>query len=139
MRILRRAMPLIVLSAMMASIASAQRVPAVRQQAPRMCSMLFSMLIVQLVDSARAPVSGATVTVRRIRTGALIERAGPTGNGAYKILEDGVLKDLRRSGEPFEVTFTKGTGRRTVRVRIGMDADSCHVRFITVPRAIVFH
>jgi hypothetical protein len=138
MRCLRCATPLIGLSALLASSAFAQRAPATRLPTPRMCSMLFSVLIVQLVDSAHTPVPGATVTVRRVRTGALIESAGPGDDGSYKILEDGVLKDLRRNGEAFDATFTKGARRRTVRLRIGMDEDRCHVRFITAPRAIVF-
>ena len=137
MRVLRRAIPLLIVSAVMASPAPAQRAPSTKPTAPRMCSMLFSVLTVQLIDSAHAPLPGATVTVRRVRTGAAIEITGPTEVGSYKVLQDGVLKDLRRSGEPFEVTVAKGARRRTVRMRIGMDEDGCHVRFITVPHAIV--
>ena len=102
-----------------------------------MCDMSMRVLIMQLVDSSGRAVSGATMTVRRVRTGALVERAEATGDGSYKVLEDGVLRDLRHRGEPFDVTFVSGTRRRRVRVRIGMDAAGCHVRFVTVPAKVV--
>ena len=140
MRGVRGAIRVLALSAVVASAALAQRAPSTRlpTTAPRMCSMLFSVLFVQLVDSAHAPLPGAAVTVRRVRTGAIIEGAGPMDDGSYRILEDGKLKDLHRSGEAFDAIFIKGGRSRRVRLRIGMDADGCHVRFTTVPKPIVF-
>lgn len=119
------------------SVAGAQGAPSAKLPEARMCDMSMRVLIMQLVDSSGRAVSGATMTVRRVRTGALVERAEATGDGSYKVLEDGVLRDLRQRGEPFDVTFISGTRRRRVRVRIGMDAAGCHVRFVTVPAKVV--
>ena len=119
------------------SAAGAQGAPTAKLPEARMCDMSMRVLIMQLVDSSGRAVSGATMTVRRVRTGALVERAEATGDGSYKVLEDGALRDLRQRGEPFDVTFANGTRRRRVRVRIGMDAARCHVRFVTVPAKVV--
>ncbi|MBC7841292.1 MAG: hypothetical protein H7099_03235 [Gemmatimonadaceae bacterium] len=119
-----------------AATAAAQRVPSATIPSTRICDMSMRVLIMQLVDSAGQPVSGATLTVRRVRTRQLVERAEPTGDGSYKILEDGALRDLRPGGESFDVTFALGARRRRTRVRIGMDEARCHVRFIAGPAKI---
>ena len=130
----RRVIGLMLVSA---GTAAAQRAPSATIPAARICDMSMRVLIMQVVDAAGQPVSGATMTVRRVRTGKLIDRAEATGDGAYKILEDGVLRDLRPGGEAVDVTFALGSRRRRVRVRVGMDEARCHVRFITVPAKVV--
>ncbi len=130
----RRVIGLMLVSA---ATAVAQRAPSATIPAARICDMSMRVLIMQVVDSAGQTVSGATLTVRRVRTGTLVDRAESTGDGSYKVLEDGSLRDLRPAGEAFDVTFALGTRRRRTRVRIGMDEARCHVRFITVPAKIV--
>lgn len=130
----RRVIGLMLVSA---ATAVAQRAPSATIPAARICDMSMRVLIMQLVDNAGQTVSGATLTVRRVRTGKLVDRAEATGDGSYKVLEDGALRDLRPGGEAFDVTFALGTRRRRTRVRIGMDDARCHVRFITVPAKVV--
>lgn len=130
---LRRVVGLMLVSA---ATAAAQRAPSATLPAARICDMSMRVLIMQLVDAAGQPVSGATLTVRRVRTRQLVERAEPTGDGSYRILEDGALRDLRPGGEAFDVTFALGARRRRTRVRIGMDEARCHVRFMTVPAKV---
>jgi hypothetical protein len=94
----------------------------------RICDMSMRIVSLRLVSSAGAPVDGATITVRRVRTRAVLATAEAMGSqGDYKVLEDGVLPDLRRGGEPFDVTFVKDGRTRRVRLQIGMDKSGCHV------------
>jgi hypothetical protein len=127
-----------VVMAMLATMAAgAQRAPTATLPPAQVCDMSSSVLLMQLVDASGARITDARVTVRRVRTGALVERAESTGDGSYRILEDGGLRDLRREGEPFDVTFVRGARTRRARVRIGLDERGCHVRFVAVPRAVV--
>jgi hypothetical protein len=134
MRMLHRVIGMLTVSL---SVAAAQGAPSARLPAARVCDMSMRVLIMQLVDSSGATVSGATLTVRRVRTGAVVPRAESTGDGSYNVLEDGAVANVRRAGEPFDITFALGARRRRVRVRIGMDDAGCHVRFIAVPPKIV--
>ena len=94
----------------------------------RICDMSMRVIAMRLVDSAGAPVPGAAITVRRVRTKTMLEHAEAMGGqGDYKVLEDGTLPNLRRGGEPFDVRFTLGGRSRRVRLQIGMDAGGCHV------------
>ena len=94
----------------------------------RICDMSMRIVSLQLRTAAGAPVSGASITVRRVRTRTLVDRAEAMGDqGDYKVIEDGTLADLRAGGEPFDVTFRKGARVRRVRLIIGMDAGGCHV------------
>ena len=133
----RRSRWLIAASALVGSAAGAQGAPSAKLPGAQICDMSFRVLIMQVVDSSGAPVRDATLLVRRVRTGVMIDRPNVSDDGSYQILEDGALRDLRRTGEPFDVTFAKGKRARRARVRIGMDAGGCHVRFIVVPPRVV--
>jgi hypothetical protein len=112
-----------------ASTAGAQPGAAASLRARRqLCDMSARMIVMRLVDSAGAPLSGAAIAVQRVQTRTRLE--GPEamgGQGDYMIIEDGTLPDLRRGGEPFDVRFTLNGRSRQVRVQIGMDAGGCHV------------
>jgi hypothetical protein len=122
-----------------AATAGAQAAPSKPLPAePRICDMSIRLISLRLVDATGAPVSGASLTVRRVRTRSTLEHTdGMGGQGDYKILEDGVLTDLRRDGEPFDVTFAKGGRTKRVRIRIGMDAGRCHVMLKSGPERVV--
>jgi hypothetical protein len=107
--------------------------------ASRICDMSMRLVSLRLVDASGAPVSGASITVRRVRTRTMLANAEAMGGqGDYKVLEDGMLKDLRHNGEPFDVTFAKDGRTRRVRIRLGMDAGGCHVMLKSGPTRIVF-
>lgn len=108
-----------------------------RLPAAQMCDMSFRVLMLHVVDSAGVPVPDARLVVRRLRTKQVVPQAEVMTAGDYKVFEDGALPDLRASGEPFEVTLVKGRRTKRLRVQVGMDAARCHVRFITVPGAVV--
>jgi hypothetical protein len=104
----------------------------------QICDMSIRIIAMRLVDRAGAPVSGASITVRRVRTRTNLDNTEAMGGqGDYKVLEDGTLKDLRRGGEPFDVTFAKDGRTRRVRLRIGMDAGGCHVELKSGPVRVV--
>ncbi len=116
----------------------AQRAPTARiPEGQRICDMSARIVAVRLVDRAGAPISDASIRVRRIRTRSLLERAESMGeSGDYRIVEDGDLRDLRPAGEPFDVTFRKGTRSRTVRLLLGSDPAGCHVALLRGPTTI---
>ncbi len=104
----------------------------------RICDMSMRIVSVRLIDAKGAPVNGAAIAVRRVRTRSAIANAEPMGEqGDYRVIEDGVLRDLRPGGEPFDVTFTKNGRRKRVRLIIGMDAGRCHVMQKGGPTSIV--
>jgi hypothetical protein len=133
-----RAMGVVVVAlAVSASTGGAQGAPSARLPDAAVCDMSARVLLMHVVDSSGRAVADAALTVRRARTGALVDHVEATGDGSYRILEDGAMRDLRREGEPFDVTFVSGARRRRVRVRIGMDASGCHVQFVTLPAKVV--
>jgi len=137
MRALYRSMALVAMttSAACAQSATETRLPA----GTRVCDMSVRVVSIRLVDAAGAPVSGASIVVRRVRTRATLEHAEAMGGqGDYKIIEDGELSDLRREGEPFDVSFTKGGRVRKVRLVIGQDAGGCHVLLKRGPASVRF-
>jgi hypothetical protein len=99
--------------------------------ADRVCDMSAFVIALQLRDPAGTPIPDATIAVRRVRTRTLVDRAQAMGGtGDYMILEDGSMPDLRAAGEPFEVTFTKGSRTARARIVIGKDASGCHIRLL---------
>lgn len=102
--------------------------------------MSVKMIVVRLQTPSGAPISDATVTVRRVRTKVLMEDAYRLGGGEgnYKILEDNLVRDLRPDGEPFDVTFTRAGRSHRVRLIIGMDAARCHIDIRSGPTTITF-
>ena len=101
------------------------------------CTMVERVLMMQVVDANGTPIADAKITVKNLRTRAIVERAQPMGSGDYRIFDDGGVKSVSRAGDPFDVLFTYGTRMRHVRVNIGADPQGCHVRYITVPQKVV--
>jgi hypothetical protein len=102
--------------------------------------MSAKLLVVRLQAPNGTAISDASVTVRRVRTKVLMEDtyALGGGDGSYKIMEDGIVRDLRPAGEPFDVTFTRAGRAHRVRLMIGMDASRCHVELISGPTTVTF-
>ncbi len=101
------------------------------------CDMSMRVVSMRVVDAAGAPVNDATVSVRRVRTRIMLSSAEAMGSqGDYKIAEDGSIPDLRKGGEPFDVTFTKAGRSRRVRVIIGMDSAGCHTELKSSARPV---
>lgn len=125
MRALRRSLVLVLV---IAGTAGAQTVTSRPLPPDRVCDMSMRIISLRLVSRSGTPVDGASITVRRVRTRTSLTTAAAMGSqGDYKVLEDGTLSDLRRSGEPFDVTFVKDGRTRRVRLQIGMDKSGCHV------------
>ena len=103
----------------------------------KICDMSAWVVAIRLVDASGAPVSDASIAVRRRSTGAMLPRAESMGgSGDYRILEGGDLPDLRAAGERFDVTFRKGTRSRTVRLRIGQDSTGCRIALLAGPTKV---
>ncbi len=119
---------------MAAQDSTVKRIPA----STRICDMSMRLISLRLVDATGAPVGGARIVVRRVRTRRAVARAEAMGDqGDYRVIEDGTLRDLRPGGEPFDVTFTKGARTKRVRLIIGMDAGRCHVMLKGGPVTVV--
>ncbi|HYW49351.1 MAG TPA: hypothetical protein VE861_02025 [Gemmatimonadaceae bacterium] len=113
--------------------AGAVRIPA----SARICDMSIRVVTMRLVDRRGAPIGDAAVTLRRVRRRAIVAGAESMGAGGdYKLIEDGMLRDLRPGGEPFDVTFAAGGRKRTVRVVLGLDAGQCHVALKSGPTKV---
>ncbi len=140
MRTVRRVIGLVATTAAVAG-AQTSKPPQVVTIPPesgvQACTMVERVLMMQVVAANGTPIADAKITVRNLRTRAIVERAEAMGDGDYRILDDGSVRSVRRTGDPFDVAFTYGTRIRHVRVHIGTDADGCHVRFIRVPRKVV--
>lgn len=132
---MRTAFSFVLMFAVSAVQAAAQRPTNVRlPSTAQICDMSARAIVIRLVDASGSPVSDAQIAVRRVRTRTRLNRVEALGSdGEYKILEDGTLSDLRRGGEPFDVTFTRGRQTRRVRIILGMDASGCHIALKSGP------
>jgi hypothetical protein len=100
--------------------------PTPLRAAMRACDMRHKLLTVPVQDAAGAPVTGATIRVRRIKDG--VESAGSElSAGVYQIAEDGIIPNLAEAGEPFDVIITAKGRTQRVRVTLGMDEKRCHI------------
>ena len=98
----------------------------------RVCDMPLRLVLLRLLDAAGVPVSGATLTVVRRRGRVPVAGAGAMGGqGDYKVLEDGDVRDLAPDGERFDAAFRRDGRTRRVRLVIGTDSARCHVRLIS--------
>ena len=106
--------------------------------APVMCTMSASVVALKVVDARGQPVDGAQVVLRRLSTGQTVPTAAWMGSqGDYKLLEDADLPDLRAAGEDFEVRLSKDGRSRVLTLRIGMDAQGCHITVLKGERRVV--
>ena len=140
MRTMRRVIGMMAVTSTVAGAQLSRDPQVAKPAAPagtRACTMVETVLMMQVVDRNGTPVTDATVTVKNLRTRAVVERAQALGSGDYRIFDDSGANSVSRAGDPFDVRFTYGTRVRHVGVNIGTDPDGCHVRFIRVPPKIV--
>ncbi len=140
MRTVRRVMAMLAVTST-AAAAQLSKAPQVSKlpsaTGTQACTMVERVLMMQVVDASGTPIADATVTVRNLRTRAVIQSAQALGSGDYRIFDDSGVRSVSRAGDPFDVLFTYGNRRRHVGVNIGTDPDGCHVRFVRVPGKIV--
>lgn len=106
--------------------------------APVLCTMSASLVALKVVDVRGQPVDGAQLVLRRLSTGQTVPTAAWMGSqGDYKLLEDGDLPDLRPAGEDFEVRLSKDGRSRVLTLRIGKDAQGCHITVLKGERRAV--
>lgn len=105
---------------------------------PRACNMSASLVALKVVDAKGQPVNGAQISLKRLSTGVLLPFAASMGSqGDYKLLEDGDLPDLKPGGEDFEVRLSKDGRSRVLTLRLGMDAQRCHITVLQGERRVV--
>ena len=133
----RRSLALLSLLAA-ASVKATQ--PALRKDAAtKACTLSLNLIALRLVDAQGAPVVGASMRVTRLATKTVLPSTDSFGGpGDFKIMEDGELPDLRPEGEAFEAEFQKEGRTKRVRLRIGMDAQRCHVKLLEGESRVVF-
>jgi hypothetical protein len=102
--------------------------------------MSFAMVTVRVVDTAGAPVEGATLVVTRARTGEHVQVADPVvpPAGTYVVLDDNWREKIDPAGERFDVTASKGGRQGSAQFTIGAPgAGRCHVQRLAGPEQIV--
>jgi hypothetical protein len=110
------------------------------QQAGPVCTALFAVATVTVVDSLQAPATTATVTTTLLRTG---ETLTPTtimdfALGVYPILDDGARSKLRTSGDSIRVRVVQGAAAAETVYRIDVPG-GCHVERVGGPDTLVLH
>ena len=113
--------------------------------ASQICTREWVQSVVAVVDASRLPVLDATVDVQRARSGDSIVCTGEPEagcvatpsyrqeRGEYLVLDDGIR--VRRAGEWFTVTATRGAASATTDLRFGHDG--CHIEKLAGPDTLV--
>ena len=99
-----------------------------------LCTDLFAMVTVKVVDSNNAPVQLTDLYTLRSGTGQVIRPGQDIINGSYDVLDDGYISHLRNDSDTFIFTAIHGTD--TVRASFVIGADCCHVRKISGPESV---
>jgi hypothetical protein len=114
--------------------------PGCDQQSTAVCTALFAVATVTVVDSLQAPATTATVTSTLLRTG---ETLTPTTImdftvGVYPIVDDGAVGKLRTSGDSIRVRVVQGAAAAETVYRIDVPG-GCHVERVGGPDTLVLH
>jgi hypothetical protein len=108
------------------------------QQSTEVCTAMFAVSTVTVVDAGSAPAAGATVTTTLVRTG---ETLTPTTlmdfvTGVYPILDDGAIPRLRPSGDSIRVRAHQGAASAEAIYRFEIPG-GCHIEKISGPDTLV--
>lgn len=110
------------------------------QQSEAVCTALFAVATVTVVDSTAAPAAAATVTSTLIRTG---ETLTPTTvmdfvTGVYPILDDGAVPKLQSAGDSIRVHAAQGSATAEAIYRFTVPG-GCHIERVSGPDTLVLH
>jgi hypothetical protein len=121
-------------------LVAAALLTACDQQSPTVCTTLFAVATVTVVDSLLAPATSATLTTTLLRTG---ETLTPTTimdftPGVYPILDDGAIARLRTSGDSIRVQAVQSAAAAEAVYRVDVPG-GCHVQRVGGPDTLILH
>ena len=104
---------------------------------PGACTASFAMIGVTVVDGAGQPVPGAAITATLVRTGQVLVPTTLmlTEPGTYVLVDDGITRLIRRSGDAVEARIAKGAMATTAEYVIALEG-GCHVTRISGPDTV---
>jgi hypothetical protein len=104
------------------------------------CSLMATVVAVQVVDTAGVPVGRATIAMTRLRDSASLGTAGEmgAGSGQYALLESSALQWIAPAGDRIRLTISAGARAMTTVIVVGRDASGCGITMRSGPQRIVF-
>jgi phage-related baseplate assembly protein len=107
--------------------------------APSVCTALFAMIPLTVLDQGGAPVSGLTITASVVRTGqqfAVPQLGGVWAAGTYIVFDDNFRDRIRATGDSVRVAGSDGA--RAFSGDFFFDVPGgCHVRKVAGPDTVV--
>jgi hypothetical protein len=106
---------------------------------PKICTTLFAIIPVVVVDARGAPVAGITVTDSVLRTHerfAIPQSFNGWSPGTFNIFDDSFSGRIRESGDAVRVTGSNGILSFAADFVFGVP-DGCHVAKISGPDTVV--
>jgi len=99
------------------------------------CTDVFAVATVTVVDSLAAPVVGAAVTATLVRTGETLSPTwlGLLAPGTHVIVDDGARAKLRAAGDTLAVTAQRGAGPGLAATYVFDVPGGCHVHKLSGP------
>ena len=121
-----------------ASILATSLLAACHEASTGVCTEVFAIATVTVVDSVSAPAATATVTTTLLRTG---ETLTPTSvmdfvTGVYPILDDGAVPKLRIAGDSIRVRAVQGAAAAEAVYRFEVPG-GCHIERVSGPDTLV--
>jgi hypothetical protein len=103
--------------------------------APVVCTDVFAISTVAVVDSRGAPVVGAAVTATLVRTGETLSPTwlGLLTPGTYVIVDDGSRAKLRAIGDTLAITVQRDAGPELAATYVFDVPGGCHVHKVSGP------
>ncbi len=106
---------------------------------PKVCTALFALISVTVVDQQGNPVTGMTITDSVLRTHATFtvpQIEGVFGPGNYQVFSDNFSDQVRESGDPVRVAGRNGTLSFSADFVFGVPG-GCHAGKLAGPDTVV--
>jgi len=110
------------------------------QQSEAVCTAMFAVATVTVVDASSGPAAAATVTTTLVRTGETITPGTVMDfvTGVYPILDDGAIPRLHPAGDSIRVRAVQGNASAESGFRFEVP-DGCHIQRVSGPDTLVLH
>lgn len=112
---------------------------ACNSESPKVCTALFALVPITVVDGGGTPLTGMTITDSILRTHerfVVPQSEGLYPPGTYHVMTDAFLGRFRESGDPVRVTGTNGSFAFAADFVFGAP-DGCHVAKLSGPDTVV--
>lgn len=92
-----------------------------------------ALILITVVNAGGAPVSDATIQVRRARDSKVVRQGEVDLPGEYVVMDDLQLPVVDQQGTRFVVQVRHANQKASAVLRIGRTPDGCHVRLLSGP------